>query len=258
MLQQTQVARVIPAWTSFLEEFPTPAACATAPLAQVLRAWQGMGFARRARYLHECAKTIANVHGGLVPPTVTELRALPGIGAYTAHAVASFAFHEPVAVLDTNVGRVVARAIANRRLTAREAQEVATELLPTSDSAQWNQLMLDLGAQFCKSKPLCEACPVQRHCRWRQRGGDDPAIKSGGVSQPQSKFAGSTRQQRGLVLRALGLEAATKRQLLTFDGIDAARLDDVLAALTSDGLISRRGPKYQLPGDYRPRNSPMR
>ncbi len=249
MLQQTQVARVIPVWTRFIDEFPTPEVCAAAPLAQVLRAWQGMGFARRARYLHECAKTIVDIHHGRVPQAVAELRALPGIGSYTAHAVASFAFNSPVAVLDTNVGRVVARAIANRRLTPREAQAVASELLVTSAPAQWNQLMLDLGAQFCRATPLCDECPVRRHCEWHQQGGDDPAIKSGGVSKPQSKFAGSKRQQRGLVLRALGAGPSTKRQLGEVDGIDENRLDEVLAELSLDGLVARRGSKYQLPGD---------
>jgi A/G-specific adenine glycosylase len=249
MLQQTQVARVIPAWFNFLELFPTPQVCAAAPLADILRAWQGMGFARRARNLQLAAQVIVNEFEGVVPSTPAALRSLPGVGAYTSHAVASFAFREPVAVLDTNVGRVVARAIANETLTAKRAQELATELLGTTDSAQWNQLMLDLGAQFCRATPLCDACPVASACAWRRAGGLDPAIRSGGVSTPQSRFAGSLRQQRGLVLRSLGATSMSRAVIERQAGIDPVRLQEVLDGLVSDGLIERHKTSYCLPGD---------
>jgi A/G-specific adenine glycosylase len=249
MLQQTQVARVIPAWLNFLELFPTPQACATAPLADILRAWQGMGFARRARNLQLAAQVIVENFDGAVPSTAESLRTLPGVGAYTANAVASFAFREPVAVLDTNVGRVVARAIANETLSPRRAQAVATELLGGSDSAQWNQLMLDLGAQFCRAKPLCETCPVASACVWRQAGGPDPATGSGGVSTPQTRFDGSFRQQRGLVLRYLADRSMTRGVLVRQAGIDSGRLHAVLDGLLRDGLIERTKTAYSLPGD---------
>jgi len=249
MLQQTQVARVIPAWLNFLELFPTPQVCAAAPLADILRAWQGMGFARRARNLQLAAQVIVDQFGGSVPSTPEALRSLPGVGAYTAHAVASFAFRQPVAVLDTNVGRVVARAIANETLTAKRAQEVAAELLGTTDSAQWNQLMLDLGAQFCRAKPLCDTCPVASVCVWHRSGGPDPAVRSGGVSTPQTPFAGSLRQQRGMVLRSLGATSMSRAVIERQAGIDPVRLQEVLDGLVSDGLIERHKTSYCLPGD---------
>jgi len=249
MLQQTQVARVIPAWLNFLQLFPTPQVCATAPLADILRAWQGMGFARRARNLQLAAQVIVEKFDGAVPSSVEDLRTLPGVGAYTANAVASFAFGEPVAVLDTNVGRVVARAIANETLSPKRAQGVATELLGTVDSAQWNQLMLDLGAQFCRAKPLCDTCPVAPVCAWHRSGGPDPASGSGGVSTPQTRFVGSLRQQRGLVLRSLGSTPMSRAVLERQAGIDPVRLPEVLDGLVSDGLVERRKSSYYLPGD---------
>jgi A/G-specific adenine glycosylase len=249
MLQQTQVVRVIPAWLNFLELFSTPQVCAAAPLADILRAWQGMGFARRARNLQLAAQVIVDQFGGSVPSTPEALRSLPGVGAYTAHAVASFAFRQPVAVLDTNVGRIVARAIANETLTSKRAQEMATELLGTTDSAQWNQLMLDLGAQFCRAKPLCDTCPVAPVCAWHCSGGPDPAVRSGGVSTPQTPFAGSLRQQRGMVLRSLGATSMSRAVIERQAGIDPVRLQEVLDGLVSDGLIECHETSYCLPGD---------
>jgi len=127
---------------------------------------------------------------------VADLRRLPGVGEYTANAVASFAFGECVAVVDTNVGRVLARAVANRTLSVRDARVVANELLPRSNAAAFNQALLDLGAQFCTSTPRCDPCPMARVCRWHVEGGPDPAPRSAGVSRPQSKFQGSDRQAR--------------------------------------------------------------
>ena len=115
MLQQTQTSRVIAPWQRFLDHFPTPTACANAPLGDVLRLWEGLGFHRRAKFLHDTAIALRDNHGGTVPRDVKELRSLPGVGAYTANAIASFAFGTPTAVLDTNVGRILARAVANRR-----------------------------------------------------------------------------------------------------------------------------------------------
>ena len=175
MLQQTQTSRVIEPWRRFVAAFPTASACADASLADVLRLWEGLGYHRRAKALHEAARLIRDEFGGVVPSEVPALRSLPGVGEYTAHAVASFSFGRPVAVLDTNVGRVLARAVENRTLSAREARGVAHALLPRRDVASFNQSMLDLGAQFCRSSPRCDDCPVARVCRWRLEGGADPA-----------------------------------------------------------------------------------
>jgi len=250
MLQQTQTGRVVGPWAAFLERFPTPTVCAHAPLSEVVRAWSGLGFHRRAKFLHEAAIAITTDFGGTVPDTVSELRQLPGVGSYTANAVASFAFGRPVAILDTNVGRVLARAVANKRLTPRQAQELATDALGGSESRVFNQAMLDLGAQFCTSRPRCDDCPVSRVCRWRHEGGDDPAVLSGGVSKKQSAFVGSDRQIRGRLLAVLREGSASTATLRARAGTeDNVRVAAVLQTLLADGLIERRRSTWHLAGD---------
>jgi A/G-specific adenine glycosylase len=250
MLQQTQTSRVIGPWTTFLKAFPTPRACADAPLSEVLRLWGGLGYHRRAKALHDAATMIRDRFDGVVPNTVTDLRRLPGVGEYSANAVSSFAFGTPVAVVDTNVGRVLARAIANRTLLVGEARALAAELLPRSRAASFNQAMLDLGAQFCVSSPRCESCPVARQCRWNDEGGPDPAPRSAGVSRPQPKFAGSDRQARGRVLAALREGPRSTTQLMAcLDGVDGERGASLIAGLVADGLVERRGRLVRLSGD---------
>jgi len=252
MLQQTQTARVVEPWTRFMERFPTPRACAHAPLADVLTEWRGLGYHRRAKALHDAARVIRDECGGIVPSDVKELRKLPGVGEYTANAVASFAFGKPVAVLDTNVGRVLARALVNRRLRPREARTLAADVLPRTNVAAFNQAMLDLGAQFCRATPRCATCPLATHCAWRQEGGDDPAPQSAGVSRPQPPFEGSNRQLRGRVLNVLRDGAHSREKLeASFDGVETSRRDEVLAGLVRDGLITRRARTYFLTGSGR-------
>jgi len=246
MLQQTQVSRVLPRYEAFLDAFPTPSACAAVPLSRVLLLWQGLGFTRRAKNLHDSARLIHEKFDGRVPATLAELRELPGVGAYTAAAVASFAFGVEAAALDTNVGRVLARALANERLTTKAAEALADDVLDRDDPGQWNQLMIDLGAQFCRATPRCDDCPVRRRCAWRQAGGHDPALRSAGVSTPQSTFAGSLRQQRGAVLRHLGAGPRTAKALAGAEGIDPERLDGVLDDLQRDGLIERVARTFRL------------
>ena len=177
------------------------------------------------------------------PPSL----ALPS--PYTANAVASFAFDEPVAVLDTNVGRVLSRALALRSLQAREAQALATRLLPRSGVAGFNQTMLDLGAQYCGRVPKCAACPVRSACRFWREGGEDPAPGSAGVSRPQARFAGSDRQVRGRVLRALHDGPLDRGALLArLADIDEARLGALLETLVGEGLVGRRRQSYVLGG----------
>jgi A/G-specific adenine glycosylase len=247
MLQQTQTSRVEEPWRRFVTQFPTPNACADAPLAEVLTAWRGLGYNRRAKALHEAAKILRDDFAGQVPSDVAQLRTLPGVGEYTASAVASFAFHQQVAVLDTNVGRVLARALANRRLRPSEARVVAADVLPRSNAALFNQAMLDLGAQFCRATPRCVECPLVLHCAWRQQGGDDPAPLSAGVSRAQTRFDGSNRQLRGRVLDALRERPHSRRQLRTsFDGVTPQQRSEVLASLERDGLITRNEQTYSL------------
>ncbi len=247
MLQQTQTSRVEEPWQRFLTAFPTPQACADAPLAAVLRAWAGLGYHRRARALHDAARVIRDQFNGVVPHNAAQLRLLPGVGEYTAHAVASFSFGERVAVLDTNVGRVLARALANRSLSRTEARALAYEVLPRDHVAEFNQAMLDLGAQFCRAKPQCVECPVAQSCRWHRDGGRDPAPTSAAVSRPQSRFQGSDRQLRGRALAALRDAPRTKRELhQLLESEDGMRNDSVIAGLLSDGLVERKGSRFRL------------
>ncbi len=248
MLQQTQTSRVIEPWRRFLDRFPTPQTCADAPLSDVLVLWAGLGYHRRAKALHDAARLIRDEFEGAVPSEVSALRRLPGVGEYTAHAVASFAFGQNVAVLDTNVGRVLARAIANRPLRPAEARCVARDLLPRSASAKFNQSMLDLGAQFCTSSPQCANCPVAQVCRWRQEGGPDPAPTSAGVSRRQSTFEGSDRQLRGRVLAALRQRPHSLQQLMDTLDVAGERGASVIDGLVRDGLIERANDEVALAG----------
>jgi A/G-specific adenine glycosylase len=252
MLQQTQTSRVIGPWVRFLEALPTPTACADASLSDVLRLWSGLGYHRRAKSLHDAAKMIRDDFGGVVPKEANELRRLPGVGEYSANAVGSFAFAQRVAVIDTNVGRVLARAVANRTLKVREARIEANELLPRSDVASFNQAMLDLGAQFCTSSPRCDACPVARACKWNRDGGPDPAPRSAGVSRPQPTFQGSDRQARGRVLAVLREGPRSMQQLMgAMEGVDPGRGVTLVDGLVADGLVERRGRLVTLSGDER-------
>ena len=248
MLQQTQTSRVEDPWCRFLGRFPTPSECADAPLADVLRLWSGLGYHRRAKNLHEAARVMRDDFDGQVPDEVAKLLALPGVGRYTANAVASFAFGRRVAVVDTNVGRVLARAIANRSLSPREAQACADELLPRRGVADFNQAMIDLGAQFCRATPRCDGCPVGAACRWRRERGVDPAPGSAGVSRPQPAFLGSDRQLRGRLIAELRRAPSTRSQLLRLAGAEPApRFQSVMAGLVDDGLVHLKRGRYELP-----------
>jgi A/G-specific adenine glycosylase len=242
MLQQTQADRVVPKWTSFLDAYPTPAACASATLGDVLRRWQGLGYPRRARNLHAAAQRIVDDHGGIVPADLAALLALPGVGPYTARAVLAFAFERDVGVVDTNIARVLARS-AGRRLTTKATQESADALVPAGRGWVWNQVLMDLGATRCRPTPGCGDCPVSLGCAWCVAGhpDPDPAIGSAGVSSRQAPFEGSARQARGRVLAVL---CDGPRPVGDFD-------DDVVASLVDDGLVEAAGGTLRLPGRSR-------
>ncbi|MFP4148445.1 MAG: A/G-specific adenine glycosylase [Nitriliruptoraceae bacterium] len=206
MLQQTQVARVEPRFRAFLERFPTVSACADAPVAEVVRAWEGLGYNRRAVNLHRAARAVVLEHDGRIPDRLDDLLALPGIGPYTARAVLSFAFERDHGVVDTNAARFLARAAAGHRLTARAAQELADELVPLGHGWAWNQAVMDLGSQVCtKRAPRCDICPIRTSCAWARTGfaPPDPAEGTAGASGRQSRFPGSDRQGRGRLVQAL-------------------------------------------------------
>lgn len=239
MSQQTQVERVVPAWERFIERFPDPEACASAGQAEVVRLWRGLGYPRRARDLHRASRLIVDVHAGRVPDSLDGLLGLPGVGPYTARAVLAFAHERDVGVLDTNVGRILAR-ISGRALGATEAQTMADELVPPGQAWVWNQALLDLGADVCrKRQPTCGSCPIAFTCRWAGEGcpEPDPALRSAAVSRPQSRFEGSLRQVRGRVLATLETGSASASALSAVDGGDGGRLAAALGTLISDGLI---------------------
>ncbi|MET0825453.1 MAG: A/G-specific adenine glycosylase, partial [Acidimicrobiales bacterium] len=203
MLQQTQVDRVIPKWTAFLDRFPDPARCAAAPVGAVIEAWAGLGYNRRGVALHQCARVVVDEHDGRLPMDLPALVALPGIGPYTARAVLAFAGERDVAVVDTNVARVLARQ-AGRPLRLVEVQADADALVPSGQGWAWNQAMLDLGATVCRARaPDCGRCPIATSCAWRGGAEPDPAVGSAGVSGRQSRFEGSDRQGRGRLVDAL-------------------------------------------------------
>jgi A/G-specific adenine glycosylase len=205
MLQQTQVARVVPRYAAFLERFPTPVACATSAVGDVVTLWAGLGYNRRAVNLHRSAATVVERHGGELPDDLEALLALPGIGPYTARALLAFAWEREVGVVDTNVGRVLAR-LGGQPLTTAQVQAQADELVPRGRGWAWNQAMLDLGATVCTSRaPRCGACPLAAVCVWRRAGSasPDPARGSAGTSTGQSRFEGSDRQGRGRLVDAL-------------------------------------------------------
>jgi A/G-specific adenine glycosylase len=240
MLQQTQVERVVAYYAAFLTAFPRPVDCARAGSGEVVRLWSGLGYNRRALNLHRAATAIAAEHGGVVPADEKSLRALPGIGIYTARAVLSFAFEADVAVVDTNVVRVLSRSVAGTGLALRDAQSLADRLLPAGRSWDFNQSMFDLGATVCTAAaPACARCPLRHQCRWKRDGlsAPDPWRASPSV-RPQAPFAGSDRQGRGRLVQALRVAAVSREMLASACGWpdDVPRAQRITASLVTEGF----------------------
>ena len=251
MLQQTQVVRVVPRYHAFLRRFPTPADCAAAPAGEVIRAWAGLGYNRRALSLHRAAVATVERHGGRFPPDLDDLLALPGIGPYTARAVLAFAYERDTGVVDTNTARVLART-AGCPLSARETQTRADALVPSGRSWAWNQALLDLGATVCtRRRPRCPDCPLAGHCRWRLAGAPepDPAQGTAGAARPQRPFSGSDRQGRGRLLRALRAGPLSVDEVPAAAGWpdDGPRAHRVAAGMVAEGLVRQAGGRLRLP-----------
>lgn len=246
MLQQTQVGRVVPRWHAFLERFPTPAACAAAPLGDVLREWQGLGYPRRARNLHLTARRVVELGG--FPRDLDGLLGLPGVGPYTARALMAFAFELDAAVVDTNIARVYARVVGER-LTSKQVQRLADDACPSGDAWVWNQCLMDLGAVLCRpGNPHCDECPVQVQCTWRGSALElDPAIGSSGVSTRQAPFAGSDRQARGRLMKALTDGPVSLADVASIMQREDATAERLLCALVDEALCEIDGSVVRLP-----------
>ena len=253
MLQQTQVVRVVPRYLRFLASFPTVSDCADASVGEVVRAWEGLGYNRRAVNLHRASREIVRLHGGVVPDHLDALLALPGIGPYTARAVLCFAFERDHGVVDTNAARFLARAVAGHRLTPRSAQDLADEVVPMGRGWAWNQAVLDLGAEVCvKRAPRCGECPIASSCAWVRAGAEppDPADGSAGTTRSQSVFAGSDRQGRGRLVQALRTGPVEVARVADVTGWpeEPERARRVADALVGDGLAEYVDGQLSLPG----------
>ena len=239
MLQQTPVSRVLPAFRAWLARWPAPAALAAEPAGEAVRQWGRLGYPRRALRLHEAATTITRDHAGEVPSAYEDLLALPGIGRYTAAAVAVFAFGHRHAVLDTNVRRVLTRLASGEEFPGRQPSaaeyRLAESLLPEdpATAARWSVAVMELGALTCTAaRPKCGACPVSAHCKWLANGSPPAATRPAG-----QRYEGTDRQCRGRLLGLLRDSAQPVRQH-DFDLVwpDTPQRARALDGLVSDGL----------------------
>jgi len=248
MLQQTPVARVLPVWHEWMRRWPSPEPLAAEPSGEAVRAWGRLGYPRRALRLHAAARAIVDEHGGQVPDDVEALRALPGVGAYTAAAVAAFAFGARVAVLDTNVRRVYARVFsgledASGTPSAAE-RDLALDRVPATAAASYSVAVMELGALVCRARaPRCDDCPVAARCRWLAAG--RPAAAAPRRTQ---SYEGTDRQARGRLL-ALLREATHPVPAGALDATwhDDAQRARALDGLLADGLVECVADGYRLP-----------
>lgn len=230
MLQQTQVDRVRPYYASFLKKFPTVRALAAAPLADVLISWQGLGYNRRAKMLHEAAKEVVQKYKGKFPQTVEELEGLRGVGPYTARAIAAFSYNQDVVFIETNLRTAVTHHFFNdkKQVDDKEVMAILTKAFPKGRSREWYAALMDYGAHL-------------------KRSGIRINTKSKTYTK-QSTFKGSGRQARGAILRALSATPRTANSLI--DLLGAERRNQILGqltALTKEGLIEFKNKKFQLP-----------
>ena len=253
MLQQTPVVRVTPAWHAWMNRWPTPAHLAADTPAEAIRMWGRLGYPRRALRLHACAAYITEHHGGQVPSDLALLLELPGVGTYTARAVAAFAFGRRHPVVDTNVRRVVSRAVdglPDAGPTTTAADLVAMEsLLPADEkrAARASIAFMELGAIVCTARsPKCAVCPFGSECAWRLS--DTPPAD--GPSRRPQRYAGTDRQVRGLLLEVLRhASGPVPRQRLDLAWPDDVQRARALAGLVEDGLVEPHGDVYVLAGD---------
>jgi A/G-specific adenine glycosylase len=251
MLQQTQAGRVVPAFERFVARFPSITALARAPRSEVVREWSGLGYNRRAVALSETARTVVAEHEGRIPRSREDLRRLPGVGPYTAAAVASLAFGEPVAAVDTNVRRVVARSVLGvdgPGVSPGEVGGAAERWIDRGDPGGFNQALMDLGREVCRPVPRCEACPLSAPCRFRRarpparHPSSRPGPALGASRGAQPTFQGSSRQVRGKVVEALRARRWTTLAGLAREvGVSPSRVGQAVRSLAAEGIV-RPGP----------------
>ena len=256
MSQQTQITRVALYYKEWLRQFPTFAALAQASTADVLRAWSGLGYNSRALRFHRLATEVVTRFHSRLPRDPVTLCTLPGIGTYTAHAVACFAFGARVPVVDVNIRRILTRwtvvvRSADEQIAEKEAWERAEQFLPAKEFFEWNQALMDLGGMICTAKnPLCSECPAARWCASAFSPSLTRRLDSMKKSEPQ--WRGTPRRLlRGRMLKALHHHALTAEELAAMLWNDAGRDDvqwvkDVLAMMCADGLLSQRGARFSL------------
>ena len=248
MLQQTPVARVEPVWHEWMRRWPTPAALATEPAGEAVRAWGRLGYPRRALRLHAAATAILELHEGNVPGDVDALRALPGVGAYTAAAIAAFAFGQRVEVLDTNVRRVYARVYdGNDDVSGTPTvpeRSAALARVPQQSAATYSVAVMELGALVCRARaPQCNDCPVASQCKWLSLGRPAPQVR-----RRTQSYEGTDRQVRGRLLAVLRDSAhPVTVGVLDASWHDAGQRERALDGLIADGLVETVGDSYRLP-----------
>ena len=275
MLQQTGVGRVRPAYATFLNQFPTLESLAAAPVSDVIRAWSGLGYNRRAVNLQRAARVVVEEHGGRLPRDPHTLEKLPGIGRYTAAAIACFAFHKPVPVMDTNIRRVLGRLITGHNDVDAAAGWTLAEAAAPGSGAQasaWHQALMDLGSTICSTRhPKCDECPVNDLCAARPQFSSEqsppiryaelsetmPTLRIAERAQPtQQGWIGTTRYYRGRIVEALRGNANGAMRLDELGPLvreeyaaaeDEAWLRGLLTALERDGLVARKGDAVSLP-----------
>ncbi len=234
MLQQTQVERVIPFYKAFLKKFPTIKALAAAPLAEILKSWQGLGYNRRAKMLHMAAREVVGTYKGKFPRSVTELQELPGVGPYTARAVATFAYGQNAVFIETNIRTAVTdyffkkNDVVDDKEILKILSKIASKEIGDESPREWNWALMDYGASLKRSGVRINA--------------------KSKTYVPQSKFTGSNREARGAILRELAKGSQVRARLVRLMGDDRTKQMELqLSKLSSEGLIEIRGTKYELP-----------
>ena len=245
MLQQTPVNRVLPKWNEWMDRWPDPASLASAKKSDVISAWGRLGYPRRALRLYESAKVIADSHNNRVPREIEILRSLPGIGDYTAAAIAAFAYGESTLVLDVNIRRLFSRVYDGIETPSSSQSQyerrIRAELIPR-DGAKWAAATMEFGALICTSRnPLCEVCPVKNSCAWRAAGYPKSEVKS-----KTQDWHGTDRKCRGTILQALREKKKLSPDALKKLWEDGSQVEKALKTLLADGLIEATGKSFKL------------